>query len=139
MSFALVECAWLAGVRRELGGAGVVISSQVDVDPTQRFGPWSAVLEAVRAGVATLDVAVAGTLLERTPSAADALAATLATSEAAAASAGRSGAADEAVVAAIQDAAALAERVVDGLLVTLGAVVDADEAAAAALAHRAGT
>lgn len=104
----------LAGLRRELAGAGVVIRSQVDVDPAQRFGPWTAVLDAVRAGVATLEPAVAGTLLERTPAAADALAVRLATSEAAAVSAGRSSAADEAVVAAIQDAAVLAERVVDG-------------------------
>ena len=41
--------------------------------------------------------------------------------------------------ATVSGLAAEAERVVDGLLVTLGAVVDADEAAAAALAHRAGT
>ena len=111
----LVELArTLAGLRHELSAAGVVISSDVDVDPDQRFGPWQAVLDAIRAGVTSLDVADAGTLLERSLPVAGALEAVLPVAEEAAARAGRSNALDEAVAAAVEDAAALADQVVVG-------------------------
>lgn len=104
----------LSGLRHELAGAGVVIPSEVDVDPDQPFGPWQAVLEALRRGLATLDVEVAGTLLERSLPAATALEGALPAAEEVAAAAGRTAAVDEAVAAAVEDAAALAERVVEG-------------------------
>lgn len=103
----------LAGLRHELAGAGVVVPSEVDVDPGQRFGPWQAVLEAVRAGVVTLGEAAAGTLLERSLPAALALEEALLLAQAAAATAGRSSAADEALAVAVEDAGVLADRLVD--------------------------
>lgn len=101
----------LAGLRRELAGAGVEISSTVNVDPEQPFGPWQAVLEAVRAGVATLDTTVAGTLLERSVPAADALQGVLPVAAAAAETSHRGAAFDAALAVAVDDAADLAARV----------------------------
>lgn len=105
---ALVDIAnALAGLRRELAGEGVTVSTTVDVDPEQPFGPWHAVVATVRAGVATLDAARAGTLLERSPTVTDELAAVLPAATAAAAPVGRGPAVDAAVAAAVEDAAHL--------------------------------
>jgi hypothetical protein len=105
---ALVDIAnALAGLRRELAGEGVTVSTTVDVDPAQPFGPWQAVVTTVRAGVATLDAARAGTLLERSPAVTDELAAVLPAAAAAAAPVGRGPAVDAAVAAAVEDAGRL--------------------------------
>lgn len=104
---ALVELAHaLAGLRREL--LDVPISTTVDVDPGQAFGPWHAVIEAVRAGATGLDAVDAGTLLERSVPAGEVLKTALAGATETAARAGRSSAVEACVVAAIEDAAALA-------------------------------
>lgn len=96
----------LAGLRREL--VGVSISTTVDVDPVQPFGPWHAVIEVVRAGATGLDVGAAGALLERSVPAAERLQAALASASATALGAGRHEAVDACLLAAIDDAAALA-------------------------------
>lgn len=104
---ALVDLAnALAGLRREL--AGVVISTTVDVDPTQRFGPWQAVVDAVRAGATGLGPGPAGTLLERSVPAAERLQAALGSAGEVAAGAGRDAAVEACTMAAIDDAATLA-------------------------------
>ena len=104
---ALVDLAnALAGLRREL--AAVAISTTVDVDPTQRFGPWQAVVDAVRAGATGLGPVPAGTLLERSVPAAERLQAALGSAREVAAGAGRDEAVEACTVAAIEDAATLA-------------------------------
>lgn len=104
---ALVDVAnALAGLRREL--VGVEISTTVDVDPSQRFGPWQAVVDAVRAGATGLGTAAAGTLLERSVPAAGRLQAALAAAGEVAARVDRDAAVDACMAAAIEDAATLA-------------------------------
>jgi hypothetical protein len=104
---ALVDLAnALAGLRREL--AAVAISTTVDVDPTQRFGPWQAVVDAVRAGATGLGPVPAGTLLERSVPAAERLQAALGSAREVAVGAGRDDAVEACTVAAIEDAATLA-------------------------------
>ncbi len=104
---ALVDLAnALAGLRREL--VGVVISTTVDVDPAQRFGPWQAVVDAVRAGATGLGTGAAGTLLERSVPAAGRLQAALAAAGEVAAGVDRDAAVDACMAAAIEDAATLA-------------------------------
>ena len=104
---ALVDLAnALAGLRREL--VGVPISTTVDVDPAQRFGPWQAVVEAVRAGATGLGPGAAGTLLERSVPAAGPLRSALAAASEVAAGVDREAAVDACMAAAVEDAAALA-------------------------------
>lgn len=104
---ALVDLAnALAGLRREL--VGVPISTTVDVDPEQPFGPWQAVVAAVRAGATSLDVGSIGTLLERSVPAAEPLGIALAAATAIAADLGREAAIEACVVAAIDDGATVA-------------------------------
>ena len=104
---ALVDLAnALAGLRREL--VGVPISTTVDVDPAQRFGPWQAVVEAVRAGATGLGTGAAGTLLERSVPAAAGLRSALAAATEVAAGVDRDAAVDACLAAAVEDAAALA-------------------------------
>lgn len=104
---ALVDLAnALAGLRREL--VGVEISTTVDVDPSQRFGPWQAVVDAVRAGATGLGTAAAGTLLERSVPAAGRLQAALAAAGEVAAHVDRDAAVDACMAAAIEDAATVA-------------------------------
>ena len=104
---ALVDLAnALAGLRREL--VGVPISTTVDVDPAQRFGPWQAVVEAVRAGATGLGTGAAGTLLERSVPAAGPLRSALVAASEVAAGVDRDAAVDACVAAAVEDAAALA-------------------------------
>jgi len=103
---ALVDLAdALAGLRREQ--PGVDISTTVDVDPSQHFGPWHALLTALRAAVAGLGGADAGTILERSVPGAEIVQAAITTATDAAAAVGRHAAVDAAVEAAIEDAATL--------------------------------
>jgi hypothetical protein len=130
---AVVELAnTLAGLRRELAALGIEVSTVVDVDPAQAFGPWQAVVDAVRAGVAALDDAAAGSILERTVPVVDRLQGVLPVAGAAALTVDRGEAVDAALAAAVEDAAALATRLAGGDPDLLVAVEAAFAAALAA-------
>lgn len=104
----------LAGLRRELAGLGVEVGTEVDIDPDQLFGPWQAVVAAVRAGVAALDEHSLGLILERTVPVVDRLQAVLPVAAAAAETVDRGQSVDAVLAAAVEDAAVLADRMARG-------------------------